>query len=255
MRKFSLVSHLVLIVLVAINLQSCGSIQQMIYGTPTPTFTNTPTFTATSTVTPSPTFTPTPTLTPNFIATQKAGEFSEIVSDLSQKFSEAAFLNTVYGEYHSMDDSTLELAKKGYIKWMTSPVKVKNFLLRTHLKMSTANKRSNETGCGFVFQASATFNRLIIIQQDGYLTYSLYGRNVFTNYSKNLDNPVELDVILIANGRQIQMYINGKKDWILDILSEVSKGNIGYAVQSGSNVDYGSQCVFTNTDLWEIKTK
>lgn len=259
MRKFSLVSHLVLIVLVAINLQSCGSIQQMIYGTPTPTFTNTPTFTATSTVTPSPTFTPThtltPTATPDFVATQKAAEFSELVTELTQKFSETAFLKTVDGEYHPLKDSTLAFAKKGYYRWETYPIHVKNFVLRTHLRMETANKSSPLTGCGIVFRTVGDFNESIFVKQEGIIEYFAGNQSVNSILFKYLKNPVDLDLLLILNERSYQVFFNGKRYFAGESVLDPDAGDLGYAVASGSNDDFGSKCTFTDTDLWEIKAR
>lgn len=242
-----------IIVILGINLQACGSIQQMIQGTPTftPTITPTPTLTATATLTSTPTRTPTSTATPNLVATQKVEEFSELM----KKYFDADFLATVDGQYYQLEDSNQVLAKKGYYQWTTYGVNVRNFILRTNVRMSTANKISASTGCGIVFRSVGNFVESIIFVQDGYVYYGAGKSNFNSRYYGKTDNSSTVQMVLILNEKKYEFYVDGKLALDGDSVIDPSKGDVGYAVQSGSNEDFGSQCSFTNTDLWAIIKK
>ena len=246
---------LLFIIVVAFNMQACGSIQEMIKGTPTPTSTLTfsptltPTTTLTPTMTPTPTSTLTPTTTPDFVATQKTEEFSEIAGN----YFDEAFLETVYGEYYFLEDSVQNLAKVGYYQWETDNLEVRNFILRTNVRMSTAKKPSNSTGCGIVFRTVGNFVESIFVQQNGYLYYGAGDTNFNSRYYGKFDNPAEFEMVLVVNEKIYKIYIDGKLAMNGDSILDPSKGGIGFAVQSGSNEEFGSQCNFTNIDLWEIK--
>ena len=256
-KNYGLLMKLLLIVLVGINMQACGSIQQMIQGTPTPipTLTYTPTLTPTSTLTPTetltPTSTPSPTATPDFVATQKTEEFSEIATI----YFDEAFLETVYGEYYFLEDSIQNLAKVGYYQWETYDFEVRNFIFRADVRMSTANKPSNSTGCGVVFRTVGNFVESIFVQQNGYLYYGAGDTNFNSGYYGKFDNPGEFKLVVIVNEETYQVYIDSKKALTGDSILDPSSGGIGFAVQSGSNDEFGSSCSFKNIDFWEIKTK
>ena len=239
----------------SINLIACGSVQQMIQGTPTSTPTDTPTMTPTFTLTPTNTLTPTststPTSTPDIVATQKTEEFFEI----AQAYFDEIFLEIVYGEYYLLPASVQNLAQVDYIQWETYRLEARNFLLRTNVKMATDEKPSNTTGCGVVFRAVGSFTEAVIIQQNGNLYYSAGDTNFNTGYFERLDNPAEFELVVTLNEKAYQVYINGKKALTGDSILDPSKGEIGFIVQSGSNEGFGSQCKFTNSDFWIIKKK
>jgi len=248
---------LLLIIAVGFNLQACGSIQEMIKGTPTPTLTLTytptltPTITLTPTMTPIPTSTLTPTATPDFIATQKTEEFSEI----ARVYFDETILESVYGEYYSLEDSFQNLAEVGYYQWETYELGIRNFIIRTNVRLSTANKPSNSTGCGIMFRTVGDFTEHIFVQQDGYVYYGAGDTYFNSRYYGKINNPAEFELVLVVNEEAYQVYIDGKKALVGDSILDPSKGGIGFAVQSGSNEDFGSNCNFSNIDLWAVKNK
>ncbi len=241
-------SRLILLLAVFVIL-GCGSIQQLVQETPTPTFTETPTSTSTPTVTP--TRKPTQTATPDVAATMQVEQLNELMSN----YFDSEFLETVYGEYYSLEDSIQNLANKGYYKWTTYGVEFRNFILRTDVRMSTADKLSALTGCGVVFRAAGNFNELIFVLQDGNLQYGAGDTSYKSQYYGRLENPVEFELVLVVNEKNYQVYIDGEKSMSSASVLTPSKGEIGFAVQSGSNEGFGSQCKFTNNDLWVIKKK
>lgn len=80
------------------------------------------------------------------------------------------------------------------------------------------------------------------------IQFSIHG------YQKLID-PAEFEVVFLLKDNYYQVLIDGataiKGDSILDPSAE----GIGLAIPSGSDEDFGSQCDFTNIDLWAIKEK
>lgn len=241
-------SRLFLILAIFIIL-GCGSVQQLVQETPTLKFTETPALTSTSVATS--TRKPTQTATPDVAATMQVEQFHELVSD----YFDSEFLETVYGEYYSLEDSIQNLANKGYYKWTSYGVELRNFILRTNVRMSTADKLSSLTGCAVVFRAAGNFNESIFVLQDGNLQYSAGNKNYKSLYYGRFENPAEFELVLVVNEKNYQVYIDGKKSMSGVSVFTPSKGEIGFAVQSGSNERFGSQCKFTNSDLWIIRKK
>ena len=256
MRKNRLFGLLLLIV-IGFNVQACGAIQEMIQGTPTPTptLTFTPTLTPTSTLTPTetltPTSTPTSTATPDYVATQKTEEFSEVARD----YFDDAFLETVYGEYYFLDDYIQNLAKAGYYQGDTYDLTIRNLILRADVRMSTAQKPSDITGCGIFFRTVGNFVESIFVQQNGYIYYDAGDTSFNSGYYGRFDNPAEFEMVLVVYEKGYQVYIDGKKALTGDSILKPSSGGIGFAVQSGSDEEFGSQCNFKDIDVWEIKAK
>src|SRR3972149_614429 len=149
MRKNQLILKLFVIIVLGINLQACGSIQQMIQGTPTPTptITLTPSLTPTAPSTLTPTKTPTPTATPNLTATQ---QYMDFIS-LAQKFHETGQVSTTEGSYQKLDDFSDELAMEYGYRWTPPGLDSKDFIIRADFDWEVANQK-NYSGCGYVFR-------------------------------------------------------------------------------------------------------
>ena len=62
-------------------------------------------------------------------------------------------------------------------------------------------------------------------------------------------------MVLVVYEKGYQVYIDGKKALTGDSILKPSSGGIGFAVQSGSDEEFGSQCNFKDIDVWEIKAK
>jgi hypothetical protein len=251
MQKHRFTIYWFVIVLVAINLQACGSIQQMIQGSPTPTptltLTETPTLTPTST--PKPTSTPLPTATPNLAATQQYEAFFSLV----QKYYDAKYIPSLKGKYYRLDDYSDSLAKEGNYRWATLGKKVSNFMLKSRVTMSTANKLSPATGGGIVFRTLGDFVDAVYIKQGGSAFYLTNNTSFYNQYYGGFSNPAEFDLVLIANEKNIRLYIDGKEALVYETFLDTYAGDLGFTVVSGSNDDYGSRCDFKDTELWVIK--
>ena len=247
MRKHRVTKYGLVIILVFIKLQACSSIQQAPQKSPTPPFTENPTLTPTTTPKP-PT---TPTATPNTVATQQYETFFSLI----QKYSDSGYIPSKAGSYHLLDNYSNSYAKDGYLQWSTLEMNVENFVIKTQITMSTANNASIRTGCGMEFRESRdNVLQTVIIQQNGKASFFQNGYKLTAQYFGKITNPEEFIFVLIANGPNLHLFIDSKQALVFEIPKSVKTlpGNLGFAVMSGSNEDFGSRCDFKNTQLWVI---
>jgi len=267
MRKNHLILKLFLFIVLGINLQACGSIQQMIQETPTPTptitLTPSPTLTATSTLTP--TKTPTPTLTPNLTATQQYEDFLSLV----QKIYEAGQISTTEEVHQKMDSFSDQLALEYGYRWTPTGVSSKDFIIRAEFDWEVANQR-NYSGCGYVFRQTSEDHYYMIALDalDGVLLfYTKLGLDFYgspttvhtpiraTKKEKLSDmgsNPYHAKVTLIVDEFNAYMYVNDEfysehrlqKDRLTD------PGTLSDLVLTGSGTDYGTRCKISNAEIW-----
>lgn len=237
--------HLVLqwfiVSLIAINLQACDSVQQLIQGTPTSTSTPIPTATT------RPSITPSPTSTPNLAATQQYESVFALVQGYF-KDGNVPSMNTAPIYLQDYSDS---LAEDGSYQWATVGLNVKNFILSTHITMTTANSLSIRTGCGIAFRDHDRFHDIVYVQQNGKASYIFSTFKESAQYFGEVSNPAELDYVLIVKGKSVVLFIDGKQALTFDRSVEVA-GDVGFTIVSGSNEDFGSRCEFKDTVLWTI---
>jgi len=244
------------IVFVALNLQACDAVQQMIRGTPTPTptltHTPTPTLTPTPTYTLTPTITPSPTATPNLVATQ---QYETFFSKL-QKYVDAEYISTTNGKYQNLGDHSLSLAKQGYFQWGMNGVNVKNFIVRSDVTMQTASRTISRSGCGFVFSrmrgASGESQIMLFLGQNGTAYSVMDGYEMHKNYYDIVPNPGEVELTLIVDGDKARLLVNDRAMIKWAPLRDITT-DWGYSLISGSNEDFGTKCEFRNIDYWIIE--
>lgn len=267
MRKSHLNWQLFVIILLGISLQACGSIQQMIQGTPTftPTITLTPSPIPTATPTLTPTLTPTATVTPNVLATQQHEAFLLLV----QKYYDAGQISSMEGEYRKLDDFSDELAMGFGYRWTPTGVDAKDFIVRAEFEWSVANQRMY-SGCGYVFREKSTdYYYLIALDalngillsytKDGYDSFGKKGPVNYTLVAAKRTrlpnvgiNPYHAVFTLIVNQPNIYTYVNDnfftehrlRKDWLTD------PGPLSYMILTGSGSDYGTRCKISNVEAW-----
>ena len=251
MRKYHLLLKLFIIALLGLNLQACGSVQQMVQGTPTftPTTTATPTHTFTSTPTLTPTQTPTPTSTPNLAATQKYESFQSSL----EKFASDGIIPSLEGEYHSLDDYSKSLAKSGYFNWATyDEFKPTNFIIQAKVKIANATTENVfKSGCGFVFE-DVFSNHALFFALDGNANYRTGGRDRGSKYvdATLFQNPEGVRLTVILYNKSLLFYVNDQKA----ITQTVYGGpfSVGPSILSGTSEGFGTRCDFTEVALWEM---
>ena len=254
MRKNHLMLKLFVIVILGINLQACGSIQQMIQGTPTftPTVTLTPSPTLTATSTLTPTKTPTPTVTPNLTATQQYQDFLSVV----QKYYDADILPSLNGKYQLMDDYSDSSTEANTFHWNFHNNKITNFIIRADIILDASQQRS---GCGFVFGSTSNrYKGFIFLQRNG---SAVFGTNGFIRTTKyysqfdysEFDYPAEFTMVLIIYNSKLHLVINEKEVIVYNLKEKgLDRDAVGPAIFSGIVSDSETRCDFTNIELWEI---
>jgi len=161
MRKYHLLLKLFVAIVLGINLQACGSIQQMLQGTLTftPTIPLTPSPTLSPTPTSTPTKTPRPTVTPDLAATQQYEDFFSLV----QKYYDAGQITTTEGEYLELDDYQEGSALKLSYAWTETGVSAKNFIVRADFEWSSTINTTNLSGCGFIYRIQPNGDHYLIV--------------------------------------------------------------------------------------------
>ena len=267
MRKNHLTLKFFLITLLGINLQACGSVQQMIQGTPTftPTITLTPSLTPTATSTLTPTITPSPTITPNLTATQQYENFVSLV----HTFHEAGHITTTEGDYQKLDDFSDEIAMTYGYQWTPTGLDSKDFIVRAVFDWEVANQK-NYSGCGYIFRQES--------ESHYYMTALDALNGVFFNYtqagslpggpatvlnftvpaakrSKLPDlgnNPYQATFTLIVNESKAYTYVNDEffTEHNLKHDTLTNTGPLSFMVLTGSATDFGTRCKFSNVEIW-----
>lgn len=267
MRKNHPTLKIFVAILLGISLQACGSVQQMMEGTPTFTLTTTltPSLTPTATSTLTPTVTPSPTITPNLTATQQYEDFISLV----QKFHEAGQISTTEGDYQKLDDFSDELAMTYGYQWTPTGLEPKDFIIRADFNWEVANQK-NYSGCGYVFRQESDSHYYIAALDalNGvFFSYAKLGSNpggpaALLNFtvpaskrSKLPDmgkNPYQAKFTLIVNEFKAYTYVNDefftehnlKHDTLTD------SGPLSFMVLTGSATDYGTRCKISNVEIW-----
>lgn len=267
MRKNHLTLKFFLITLLGINLQACGSVQQMIQGTPTftPTITLTPSLTPTATSTLTPTITPSPTITPNLTATQQYENFVSLV----HTFHEAGHITTTEGDYQKLDDFSDEIAMTYGYQWTPTGLDSKDFIVRAVFDWEVANQK-NYSGCGYIFRQES--------ESHYYMTALDALNGVFFNYTQSGslpggpatvlnftvpaakrsklpdlgNNPYQATFTLIVNESKAYTYVNDEffTEHNLKHDTLTNTGPLSFMVLTGSATDFGTRCKFSNVEIW-----
>lgn len=267
MRKSHLTLKLLVITVLGVNLQACGSLQQMIQGTPTftPTITLTPSLTPSATSTLTPTITPSPTITPNLTATQQYEDFTALV----QKFYDAGQIATTEGEYQKLDDFSDELAMTYGYQGTPTGLDSKDFIIRANFEWEVANQK-NYSGCGYIFRQESDSHYYItaldalngvffVYTQSGSLpggpatvlsfTVPAAKRSKLPDLG---DNPYHATFTLIVNEFKAYTYVNDEffteHNLKHDTLTE--PGPLFFMVLTGSATDFGTRCKISNVEIW-----
>ena len=158
--------------------------------------------------------------------------------------------------YSSFEDT---LTNMGSYEWFPFAAS-SNFVFSAHVDWLSASQSPNGavSGCGLVFGADAAANNHILasLRMDGnlYVTgMKNYGR---LSYAKTfISNPSmsgSADLRVVLNGGHLTIYLNGQKiepSYNVAVMGE----DIGFAVLSGTNKDFGTRCTWNDIFLytWE----
>ena len=190
--------------------------------------------------------------------TTKGGEIITLPDDLRGTFQ------VPNGFYYQMEDYDYSLAQLGSFKAVGSGHFPQHFSIRSQISWWTAKGGVNwkETGCGYIFRYLDKKNYYVIF-------WSLDGTVYLKRVNKGQEVPVydapystqrlshgEATISLIVSDNQVIAFYNDKRVFRMvdSPLSGVMKdGEVGLVLFSGTNLDFGTRCQFSQTELWEVK--
>jgi hypothetical protein len=223
--------------------------------TATPALTATPEPTATRT--PRPTYTPRPTPTHNLEATQQLEDMTAKVKE----YYDAGYVSTFDGSYKRLPSYVDSWAQINWYQWSpTDSGVLDDFIVRSVVKWQSASKSPNPSGCGFVFrlQEKKRDHYMFFVGLDGYVYASILRAEDYRHMGRGYYGPAGSDgketVTLIVEDTSFRVLVN---DQLVKTFSGVQNdmldGYLAYTIVSGTNKDYGTRCMFEQTDLWKIK--
>lgn len=242
---------------------------------PTSTATCTPTATLVPTATPNLTATSAAATSEAFFATQRAGRTATAVSgqatqqaedELWSKLTNDGTITYTKGDLYYMDDLEESWAQLNWYRWWSFGFDYSDFVIASHIEWKTPeNWKYVSGGCGFVVRIKDNDNHLVVFltpKGDAELgAMTPRGFNYQGVHWKNPDlpnylliNPAssgEADLIVVAEKEFVTAYVNGEKiyQWYVAL---TSPGDMGYTIVSGTNKDFGTNCKFTDTRVWEL---
>jgi hypothetical protein len=201
--------------------------------------------------------TPRPSPTANLAATQQIEEWTSEV----QTYFDAGYLKTTEGAFRKLDDFSIEWAQLGWYDWRPLVHTARDFFMSAHLKWSSAYRSADISGCGFVFAIQpdgdqyAVFldrSKVLFVQSDDY--YYPIGTTRGTGqvkFDNPYDHPVEADLTLIVEDAYAYVLVDSQVvgEYTLS-QSKNLRGNLGLALLSGTNKDFGTRCEMTNLHAW-----
>lgn len=271
MKNIRASKRLIPIVVILLLLASCAPSEDELRATDTkiaeevfasqtaaaPKITNTFTPSPTNTVTPGPS--PTNTLKPSQL---KATTQAQSMADLVQDLYDDAFLQSTEGEYIGLNDFEESFAQIDWVTPRFTDITLNNFVLRSNIAWETAKKGANIrfSGCGFWFGVDEDIENFheVMLALDGNVRLSRclndcsYMSSLASSYFGKIDYMEgEAEVILIVEGGTIQYFVDGEQIFIRRDQKKLT-GYLAYAISSGTNADFGTRCIFTDTEIWSL---
>lgn len=167
------------------------------------------------------------------------------------------------GLHYRLEDYDYSLAKMGSFKAVGSGRYPKDFVIRSRVAWWTAQGGVNwkEAGCGYIFR---------YLDKNNYYTinWSLDGKVFLKRKMKGFETLAfeapypnlrqargEGTIMLAISDNQVIAFFNDKRVFrMIDspLTGSMKEGEVGLVVFSGTNLDYGTRCQFTATELWEV---
>jgi hypothetical protein len=135
-------------------------------------------------------------------------------------------------------------------------------VVRAHTAWESASRTADwyAAGCGFVFRSADENNHyMIYLALDGNVYLKGYVAGKLVELGKEYAGQIErvkgeADIVLVVEGDRILYFVNGEK--VLEQKNKsLKEGDLGLTLVSGTNKDFGTRCVITNIDLWDLSNK
>jgi len=186
----------------------------------------------------------------------------EALSNLSAVFSAGVLSegDLTSAEYYRLDDFDESWAQINWYQWWNTGFQPEDFVIRVDSSWETASNTANwfSSGCGFVYSEDGVENHyMTFLALDGNVHTYRYINNQFTEmkggYFGKVGTPEgEAELIIVVNNQRMTFFVDGRKVVQFDDRN-ISSGNLGFTLNSGTNKDYGFRCLMQNIDLWILE--
>jgi hypothetical protein len=127
---------------------------------------------------------------------------------------------------------------------------------------ASATPNSAVSGCGYIFSSDSNANDYITttIRMNGYIYFNGLKNGNKLSYGQQYIMPPSMQgeglLTLVVNNSSVSIYFNGKQLFTRNDVV-ISGDKLGFAVLSGTNKDYGTQCTFEDIFLytWQDQTQ
>ena len=188
-------------------------------------------------------------------ATQRAVSMGRLAETLHEK----GYIQTMGGSFFKVKTFDESYAKSGwYYKW-TTEYEPENFILRTDVIWNSASDEASwpTSGCGFVFAYSDPNNMFrAFLNLDGTVRIHRMVDGEFkviaTDFYSELEVPEgHAQFVMIVEDDWLTFMVNNNR--IVHLQDEnLQKGELSFAIASGTNVGYGTRCQMNNVELWVL---
>lgn len=182
------------------------------------------------------------------------------MSGLIENISEIGIITSTQGTYYKIPDFEDHWAFRGYYDFSLTDQIVSDFVLKSAVewKSSGTNVDYWSAGCGFIFRLNARGDHyLAFLGSDGrvYLYLAMNHTLEKIGSGRFYDGVVlsgNANLLLTSQAGRIKLFVNNAQ--VVDVLdNSLSTGYLGHAIVSGTNLDFGTSCRMTETDLWKLE--
>ena len=160
-------------------------------------------------------------------------------------------------EYYRLDDFDESWAQINWYQWWNTGYQPQNFIIRVDSAWETASNTANwfSSGCGFVYAEDGEENHyMTFLALDGNVHTFRNLKGQFTEmkggyYGKVGTPDGDAELLLMVKDQYITFIVDGRK--VVRFQDpNLTAGNLGLTLNSGTNKDYGFRCMMTDIDLW-----
>lgn len=178
-----------------------------------------------------------------------------LVTDLHQQ----GLLTDPQGRYQALQPFEATWAQINYYDLLLTGYAPTDFVLRADMQWESASERANfwNSGCGFVFRMNARGDHyLVFLGLDGNLYFyrkldETISRLGSAPYREGLSVSGSSQMTLAMEGQTLTVFVNGEQVYRQSD-ETFSTGLLGYALISGTNKGFGTRCLMTNVELWDL---
>ena len=173
-----------------------------------------------------------------------------------QQLKENGSIPVSEGQITSYGDFSDSYTNMGTAKYYTI-TEADHFVLSSKISWLSAFSAPNGavSGCGFIFGAGSDASNYLMtsIRMNGYIYFNGFNNGNRLSYGQQFVTTPSIQgegfLTLVVDGSSVSIYFNGNQ--ISNRNDVVIPGdNLGFAILSGTNKDFGTQCTFEDIFLY-----